>query len=227
MVKMWPRMCFRAHLSDVMHCESHLSRGPVFRRGVVINKSCANCIYSICQLVLHSGVPRSVPTVSLLHLSRSLCWVRVRRSAAQRSAAPSLPSRGEGGWKERSNGTPHAWDAGVCETPVQGAVCCLPGSSWGSHVLVPRKMGRFLGWGSSRAVGWVCSVVWNSEAITDSALLVLLIGTWQVHRQSRRSRQLRAHPEIRTVLLREFFTLHWWIILLKTQYKIHCSPGKT
>lgn len=31
--------------------ESRLSRGPVFRRGV-IDKSCANCTYSVCQLAL-------------------------------------------------------------------------------------------------------------------------------------------------------------------------------
>lgn len=40
--------------------ESHLGIGPVFRRSV-IDKSCANCIYSICQVVLYSRAPGSVP----------------------------------------------------------------------------------------------------------------------------------------------------------------------
>lgn len=46
--------------------ESHLSRGPVFRKDV-IDKSCANCIYSVCQLALlyHSA---QLAEEALLHL---------------------------------------------------------------------------------------------------------------------------------------------------------------
>lgn len=83
-----------------MHYESHLGRGSVFGRGV-IDKSCANHIYSICQLVLQSGVPGLVPKAGSVFaapltfpmLSRVHCLVLM---AAQRNAAPSFPSRGRG-----------------------------------------------------------------------------------------------------------------------------------
>ena len=144
---MWWRTCFRAHWSDVMRYESHLSRESVFGRDV-INKSCANCIYSICQLVLHSGVVCCTSHIPNAELGFTVwCSQQLRGMQLHRF----LPE-GEGNWKESGNGKSHAWEAGVHETPTQGAVCCLPGTNWGSHTPVPKEKGQALGLG----VSWGC-----------------------------------------------------------------------
>lgn len=96
-----------------MHYESHLSRGSVFGRGV-IDKSCANCIYSICQLVLRSGVPGLVPRAgSVFAAPLTFPMLSLVLMAAQRNATPSFPSRGRGELKgKRQWEIPHVGGRG-------------------------------------------------------------------------------------------------------------------
>lgn len=214
-VKTWWRTCFRAHLSDVMRCESHLSRGPVFRRGV-IDKSCANCIYWICQLALCSGVPGPVQRAGGVFAAPltfvMLSWGLLFDSSENHSSITSFQGKRGTGRKE-TVGSPTRGRQGSVKH--WSRVQCAAWQGQTTHALAPKEKGEALGLGSPGAVGWVCSVVWNSEPVTDSTVLVLLVGTWQVHSESRRSRHLRTYPEIRTVLLGDSFPFYW-SMLIKT-----------
>lgn len=102
-----------------MAYESHLSTGLVFRRGA-IDKSCANCIYSICQLALHSGGPGPVQrggavfAVPLTFVI--LSWALLFGSSENQPQLHHFLPEEEGNWKEGDSEKSHTWEAGVCET---------------------------------------------------------------------------------------------------------------
>lgn len=130
----------------------------------------------------------------------------------------------EGSWKEGDSGKSHTWQAGDCETLKQDAVCCLTGTNKSCPIAQGKRTGCWSG------VSWSCWLslfsglqLWTCHW---QCRLVLSLGMWQVHSESRRSRHRRIYPEIRTVLLGDSLTFYW-AMSIKTWYKVHRSPGQT
>lgn len=94
----------------------HLSRGPVFRRGV-IDKSCANCIYSICQLALCSGVPGPVQRAAAVFAApltfEKLSWGLLFGSSENHSSIASFQRKRGTGRKETVGNPTHGRQGSV------------------------------------------------------------------------------------------------------------------
>lgn len=82
----------------------------------------------------------------------------------------------EGNWKEGDSGKSHTWEAGVCETLKQGAVCCLTGTNKSCPSAQGKRRGSWSG------LSWSCWLSLFSSLETLSLLLTAQCWySWLAH----------------------------------------------